>query len=316
MPHLARAASPGLADALAAELANPRFQELHVMRSYLAPLGVAVAERLGIEGRTLDLDDDDAAVVRSQGAGTAEAAGYERLIDVFGGLYGRVCAASAVEAAALSTRHSLAVEHIPNAIELPARLARAPRSAALRLLFVGNLNYAPNVEAAKLLVHELLPLLGPRLRGRQVEVTLAGGAEAEVRRLAGPGVRVTGFVEDLRPLYAQADVVVAPLQTGGGTRIKLIEAFGYGVPVVATPAAAAGLAVAHGVHLLLGGDAEELARGVSELAGDEALGERLAGAAETLVRERYSLEAVLPRVRSFLVGAGSGRGAPQAALSP
>ena len=61
--------------------------------------------------------------------------------------------------------------------------------------------------------------------------------------MCAPGVRVAGYVEDLRPWYRGADVVVVPLRHGGGTRIKVLEAFAYRRPVVATPLAVAGLDV-------------------------------------------------------------------------
>jgi glycosyltransferase involved in cell wall biosynthesis len=128
-------------------------------------------------------------------------------------------------------------------------------------------------------------------------------------------VRVCGFVEDLGALYADADVVVAPLRGGGGTRIKLLEAFAQGVPVVATPAAVEGLAVLDGQHLLLGADADALAAAVAALADDAALGARLVEQAGRLVRERYSHEAVIPLIRAFLSGAAHAAGACQPAGS-
>ena len=314
LPRGARAASPGLVDALAQALGERRFDALHVMRAYLAPLGVALGERLGVPSRTLDLDDDDVAVLSSVYGERGEASAYERLIGVFGGLYGGLCAASPIDARAIAARQSLRVEHVPNAVEIPPR-RHTPAGAELRLLFVGNLTYLPNVQAAQALVNDVLPRLRERLGGRPLRVTLAGRARADVQRLASPSVRVLGFVDDLGELYTQADAVVAPLRGGGGTRIKLLEAFAHGVPVIATPAAAEGLTVADGRELLLGSDAEQIAGAVAALASDAALGARLVEHAGRLVRECYSHEAVIPRVRAFLAGAPQGSGAPQPLLS-
>jgi glycosyltransferase involved in cell wall biosynthesis len=150
---------------------------------------------------------------------------------------------------------------------------------------------------------------------RPVRVTLVGRASNEVECLASPAVRVRGFVEDLGPLYAQADAVVAPLRTGAGTRIKLLEAFAHNVPVVATRAAAEGLAVLDGRHLLLRRDPSGLAAAVADLAADPALGALLAEQADRLVRERYSHAAVIPRVRAFLSPAVRSVVAGQAVLS-
>jgi glycosyltransferase involved in cell wall biosynthesis len=314
LPRAARAASPGLVDVAARALGERRFDALHVMRAYMAPLGVALAERLGVAERTLDLDDDDVTVFARAHRDALEANAYERLLGAFGGLYGALCAASPVDALAIAERLGRSVEEVPNAVEIPT--ARARRAASeLRLLLVANLTYAPNAQAARVLAREVLPRLQRQLGGRPLRLTLVGHAHTALESLASPAVRVCGFVEDLGPLYAEADVVVAPLPAGGGTRIKLLEAFAYGVPVVTTPAGAEGLAVADGRELLLGADAQEIAAAVAALASDSSLRARLVEQAGRLVRERYSHDAVIPRVRAFLAGAARAGGATQAVLS-
>lgn len=312
MPLAARAASPGLAETVVRACGRADGTALHVMRTYLAPLGVAVAERLNPRWLTLDLDDDDAALATSLG-NRQEAMAYERLIDVFGPLFSGLCAASLHEARAISTRHGLAVEHVPNAVDIPDPVDPASRSADVYLLFVGNLTYAPNVQAAQTLVDSILPRLRQRLDA-PVAVTLAGPCLPAVRRLVGPGVTVTGFVEDLRPLYDRADVVVVPLTAGGGTRIKMLEAFAHGVPVVASRVAAAGLEVSDGRHLLLAEDPEQASAAVEAIVTRPELAAELSRHALRLVHERYSTEMVIPRVREFFAGA-SIRGAGRAQLS-
>ena len=80
---------------------------------------------------------------------------------------------------------------------------------------------------------------------------MVGPHDAQLDRLAGPDVEVTGFVSDLDTVYAATDVVVVPLRLGAGTRIKLLEAFAHGVPVVASRVAAAGLERLDGRHLMV-----------------------------------------------------------------
>ncbi len=301
LPGLARQASPGLADGVIEAIAPGPVDALHVMRSYLAPLGVAVAERLAVGSLTLDLDEDDEAFAQDAGA-SAEAAGYRRLLSTFGGEFRARSAASAVEAEAIAARHGWPVQSIPNAVELPPASGRSrPSSGDRVVLFVGNLTYGPNVEAVQELVREVLPPLRRRLDGSvRVRVRLVGEHGGALSGLAGPGVELPGFVEDLAPEYAAADAVVAPLRHGGGTRIKLLEAFAYGVPVVASPVAAAGLDVSDGHHLVITGDPEQTAEAVASILLDGERSARLAAAAGTLVRERYCTDAVLPLVREFL----------------
>ncbi len=306
LPHLARAASPGLADAVlaACEVSGGERIALHVMRSYLAPLGVALAERLPAAWVTLDLDEDDAQYERERDDAD-EAAAYERLLGVFAPCFDGLCAAAAAEAEAISRRHELAIEPIPNAVRLPRpRPGRADRPEGVAgrdpvsLLFVGNLTYAPNIEAARTLVEEILPRLR-RALGDVVRVTLAGRHGHELLALGGEAVELAGYVPNLAPLYASADAVVAPLKTGAGTRIKVLEAFARGVPVVASPAAVAGLEVVDGRQVLVAADSEQAADAIVRVVTEKGLAARLVGEARQLVRDRYSLEVVIPSIQEF-----------------
>ncbi len=300
LPRRARTASPGLVDAVVRAVPVEGSVALHVMRSYLAPLGVAVAEQLDARWATLDIDEDDAAVARARGE-VEESAAYERLLDVFCPLFDGLSAASPSEAEAIGRRHGLLVEHAPNAIDLPIRIPRRPEPTRRRkasLLFVGNLTYPPNIEAARMLVEAVLPELQRRLR-TPVHVTLVGPHHEQVERLAGPAAEARGFVADLGPVYASATAVVVPLSTGGGTRIKLLEAFAHGVPVVASTVAAAGLAVGDGRHLLLADGATETAAAVERIVTDAALARGLVDEAGRLVRDRYSTDVVIPGVRDL-----------------
>jgi len=257
--------------------------------------------------------------------------GYRRLVGVFGPLFQAVALAAPYEAAAIAGRHGLAASVIPNAVipnavsqntvsqntvSLPDRGAPAGRERdGIRVLFVGNLTYPPNADAAVRLVGEILPRLR-ETAGRPVTVTLAGEPADTVRSLAAePGVEVTGFVPDLAACYEAADVVVVPLAAGGGTRIKLLEAFGYGVPVVTSTAGAAGLDVTDGVHVLIADSPGDTARAVAALAADRRLRERLVADARRLVTSSYSHEAVIPRIREFFAAAELAAVPSQAALS-
>jgi len=313
LPYAAEAAPATLAAEAVKALAVPPGTPVHVTRSYLAPLGVAVAEHLGSRWASLDLDDDDEQVTRALGD-DAEADAYRRLVGVFGPLFQAVALAAPHEAAAISRRHGLAASVIPNAVTLPGRGTPAGRQrAGIRVLFVGNLTYPPNADAAVRLVHEILPRLR-EMTAQPVTVTLAGEPDDMVRSLAAePGVEVTGFVPDLAACYEAADVVVAPLAAGGGTRIKLLEAFGYGLPVVTSPAGAAGLDVTDGVHVLLADSPDGTARAVAALAEDRGLRDRLTAQASRLVSRSYSQEAVIPRIREFFAAAERAAAEPQAA---
>lgn len=313
LPALATLVPPTLAaDVMAALGDMPLADVVVVMRTYLAPLGVTLARRLGGSRIVVDADDDDAALLDALGLHD-EARAFERLARCWLPEAGAVFTASAVDAASLATRTGLTgVGVIPNAVVVPLSVPPAPETA--NLLFVGNLTYEPNRVAARLLVEEILPRV--QARRPDTKLDLVGAHDHSLTELgSAPGVRLSGPVPDVSPHYASASVVVAPLPYGGGTRIKLLEAFAHRRPVVATAAAAAGLDVAHDRELMIVDDVDELARSICLLLDDPARAAALVEAAFGLVTARYSHTAVAPHVRSAILGADAD-GLPEGKSTP
>ncbi|HYC76250.1 MAG TPA: glycosyltransferase family 4 protein [Planctomycetota bacterium] len=175
----------------------------------------------------------------------------------------------------------------PNGVDVETLRPLGDPPADGPLLFVASYDYPPNADAARWFVRDVLPAvratLGP------VEAVLAGREpDAEVRALAQtPGVRVTGAVDELGPLYRAARAVVAPLRFGGGSRLKILEAFAYGRPVVATGPGAAGLAARPGRELLVADDAAGFAAALGRLRDERGLAASLATAAREFVETRH-----------------------------
>ena len=234
--------------ALARQMSTESYDLVHVARSYLIP---GLTHFRGRAATTLDLDEDDLAsftslarLERSQGrnlrAGWQEQQGRasEHMVGSIGGSVDAAFAASKIEALNLMRRHiGLPVECIPNAIA-PRRAQRAPHPDTL--LFVGTLNYLPNNEGLLWFLDHVLPRIRRR---RHCRVVIIGrGPLPELRAAARRrGVKLLDRVDNLKPHYRYASAVIAPMRSGGGTRIKLLEAASYGVPSIATPQAAAGL---------------------------------------------------------------------------
>ena len=135
---------------------------------------------------------------------------------------------------------------IPLAIELPPeeaiyeRGSRMRHDEAVRLLFIGSFLHPPNRDAARWLVR----WLAPELRTERVPFALIiAGLHAPpwLKKAAGAGVTVISDAPDLDPLYRSADMVLAPLPHGGGTKNKTLEAMAWGLPVLGTPQAFTGL---------------------------------------------------------------------------
>ncbi len=143
-----------------------------------------------------------------------------------------------------------------------------PKSTtAPQILFTGTLDYRPNSEAVLFFAREVLPLV--RREVPAAHFTAVGHRPSrrlrrQVRAL-GAAITVAGSVPDIRPYFAGAHVCVAPLRIGHGVQNKILEAMAAGVPVVASPSAAAGLAVQDGVHVLLAETSAQFASAVVTL---------------------------------------------------
>ena len=154
------------------------------------------------------------------------------------------------------------------------------------LVFTGLLSYRPNVDAVHHLVEEIFPMIVAERPG--CTLTIVGDGEYPLRRLERPGVRFTGVVPDVRPYLRRAAVVVVPLRMGGGTRLKVLEAFALGKPVVSTSLGAEGIRAGGGEHLLIGDTPEAFASQVIHLLGDPDHAGRLGFAAARLAQDQYS----------------------------
>ncbi len=194
----------------------------------------------------------------------------------------------AVAVKALMGTASVPVIVAPNGVDCSHYAPSARSPVAGRLLFRGSLNYGPNREAVDWFVRAVLPKVRESVPWAHLIVT--GHVRAEIReRYDGqPGVTLTGFVPDLRLLLASAVADVVPITRGGGTRLKILEAWASGVPVVSTTIGAAGLAGSEdGRHLILADTADAFAGACSSLLTIPELAERMARAARHLVEERY-----------------------------
>lgn len=181
---------------------------------------------------------------------------------------------------------------LPN-VYSPRRLPPQQQSSAdFTFLFIGSFAYYPNHEAAVVLCREIIPRL-EKLASESILFRFAGaGASPGLQRLIQDTKQAdyVGLVEDIDAAYAGISAVVAPIQAGGGTRIKILEAFAFGKPVVSTPLGAEGIECEDEVHLLLATGSEEFANQCQRLVKSPPLCESLAGAAEELLRRKYGPE--------------------------
>jgi glycosyltransferase involved in cell wall biosynthesis len=287
LPAPSSLASPFRAAEVTALLGDIPVRAVLAFRLSTALLATSLSRGLGVP-LIIDADDDDVGLLTRLGR-TDEAAAWARVGQLVFGSATLVTVAGKPDQIAVRRRYGLAAEValVPNAVVIPPPASlRAPPGRG-RILFLGNLGYAPNVDAARWLVERVLPLLDDHWR-----VELVGPAHREVEKLAGRRVAVRGRVPEVATAYARSDVAVAPLQTASGTRIKVLEAMAHRRPVVATTAGAAGIDAVPGRDFLLGDRPQEFARHIAAL-GDPERSERLVGAAAALVARLYDANSII-----------------------
>ena len=192
---------------------------------------------------------------------------------------------SARERDALGGGDRIAV--VANGVDADAFAFRdGPRPAA-RIVFAGNLGCFPNVDAARWLVADILPRIRATLPEAELHLVGARPARAVRALVRTPGVTLAAAVPDMAPVLAAATVALVPMRAGTGLQNKVLEAMAVGTPVVATPTVAAALEVNPGTHLMVAGDAAELAAATVALLRDPERARAMATAARALVERRY-----------------------------
>jgi len=132
------------------------------------------------------------------------------------------------------------------------------------IVFTGNMSYAPNVNAVDYLANEILPLVWKQVP--EAKMYIAGATpDPKVRKAASDRIIISGWLDDIRDAYAQSRVFIAPMRIGTGLQNKLLEAMSMGLPAITTPLANASLGAKPDEEILVGSNAEELARHIITL---------------------------------------------------
>jgi len=184
------------------------------------------------------------------------------------------------------------VEIIPNCVNLTSYSDTQEVPQPNTLIYTGALSFTPNYEAMLWFLRQVYPLIQGQIANIHLTIT---GNHANRPLPPTDSVTLTGFVDDVRPLIARSWASIVPLHTGGGTRLKILEAMALGTPVVATSKGAEGLDVEADKHLLIADTPEGFAQKVIRLLQEPELREHLANNAYRLVREKYDWKVVMPR---------------------
>jgi glycosyltransferase involved in cell wall biosynthesis len=178
---------------------------------------------------------------------------------------------------------------VPNGVDLERFVFKPKSDRGKRILFLGGMDWSPNLDAAQYFLTEIFPCIREKIPG--VEVDFVGKDLWKVKDLVRfEGIYLHDNVPDVLPWFQRADVLAVPLRQGAGTRIKILESMAAGLPVVTTSKGCEGTEVSHGKHLLIADSTEAFAKEVVRLIEDNSLAGRLAQEARGLIEAKYSWE--------------------------
>ena len=210
--------------------------------------------------------------------------------------YGRCVVCSDVQRASFPARQRKRVLVMPNGFP-PGLLAYPPpRPSEPTIVFVGTMEYKPNVDAAFWLAKDIFPSIARRVP--EARLLLVGHDTRHRLRPLADGHRIvaTGSVADVTPLVGEAAVSVAPIRAGSGTRIKILEALALGVPVVSTTLGAEGLDLVPGREIILADAPEAFAEAVVRLLTDRVARETMGRAGRAAVARAYDWDRIEARL--------------------
>lgn len=209
-----------------------------------------------------------------------------------------VCSAEDMAYLAENTGANLAV--LPNGVDTAQFCQRTDVvKEPLSILFTGNMDYEPNIDAVTYFCEELFPEIKAAVPG--AKFVIAGQRPvAKVLKLASEDVIITGFVKDIAAEYAKATVMVAPLRFGAGTQNKVLEALAVGTPVVCSHVGFKGLGLENGQGAILATEKADFIGAVIRILTDEGYRDNLSGSGSAFIHRHYGWDAVAEQLTTYL----------------
>jgi polysaccharide biosynthesis protein PslH len=296
---ITRDASPAMDAALRRALSMERFDAIHVDQLWMAPFALRAAQLAEKKGRRplLVLDQHNAVFqVPRRMATHASSAPLRGLLRLearrMASFEARTCArfdrvvwVTAEDAAATGRAELDRV--IPICLDPSETEPVQIGDEACDLLFVGGMHWPPNAEGVRWFWREVFPLLPPDAR----LVAVGKSPPAELR---GSQILAPGYVADVEPYWRSARAFVVPLLSGGGMRIKILDAWAHGVPVISTTLGAEGIQCRHGEDILLADTPAEFAFQAGRMLSDPALARRIGASGRAALLARYDWRQVYP----------------------
>ena len=193
--------------------------------------------------------------------------------------------------------HLKGVVTIPNAVNIPKL---QPKALEKTLLFIGSYSHKPNIDAVEFLIKQIWPHVHKAIPAANLIIAGSPADKIPSYRRNIQGIRYTGFVENLDSLYRQSRVVCAPILSGSGTRVKIIEAAAYGKPIVSTRIGAEGLELRNGYGILLHDSPKRFAEACVMLLKNAECCAFLGSNARNTIKKQYDKAKIKIMIRKFI----------------
>ena len=195
---------------------------------------------------------------------------------------------------------------VSNGVDTRAFAGVRHDAASRTVLFLGNYEYAPNVDAVEWALGEIAPLVWAQEPDVRFRICGHGMPQAWARRFTDPRIEWRGYVPDLTEVQASSAAFLAPLRFGGGSKLKVLEAMAAGLPIVSTREGVSGLPVIDGRHARVADTPQALAQALCQTLNHPEAARALGDAARALVHDEFDWSAVAAQLErvyaSVLVG--------------
>lgn len=168
------------------------------------------------------------------------------------------------------------------------------------IIFSGNMAYPPNIDACHFLIRDIMPKIWESMP--EATVVLAGAKpHNSIKKLSSHRVIVTGWVDDLRPLYASASIMIAPMRLGSGLQNKILEAMAMKVPVVTSPLANQAIEAIDGKQILISNDAKEFAQHALSLLHNSDIYNKLSNNGLEFVLQKFCWKTLNSKLENLII---------------
>ena len=210
----------------------------------------------------------------------------------------KVLVCSREDQAYLKANTGFSVELLQNGVNTNVFKPRIGQFIPLRVLFTGNMDYAPNIDAVSYFVEEIWPKVLTKVPN--AKFVIAGQRPvAKVLSLKSENIDITGFIPNLADEYAKAHVVVSPLRIGAGTQNKVLEALSMDIPVVSTNVGYAGLELDKGEGIALSENSDEFAQNVVDILTNIEYRNQLGSEGGKKIRSRFSWHGIALQLQAY-----------------